>query len=643
MYNFRNFVLQNFPYLEDDFDALTDYELFCKMIEYVKTLVKDNEDFRKQLEELENYVYNLNLQDEVNNKLDEMAQDGTLENLIGQYIQLATTYVYNTVAEMKTATNLVDGSFMRTSGFYSYKDGGGALYKARTLINTDTVDEITLIALNDENLVAELIIEETMNFKQFGAKGDGENDDTENIQLCLNKCKNVLVNGGTYMINTSTGVIPKSNSYIKLINATLKAITSSAGQYNVVRFEDENNITLDGGTIEGDRTTHTGETGEWGHCIRLESGNNITIKNIILKNGWGDGLYIHNGSNIKTQNVICDNNRRQGISIISVDGYHSLNDEVKNTNGTAPQSGIDIEPNDTTDVIKNIIIDNLYSHDNVGNGIDIVLSELGSSGYANIVINNPKIEKCSKAINGGYPAGVKGEIIINNLYAHDISTYGVDIAARYSNGGLILKLLNPYIDLFNTSNGSGNCGISFGAGDSEWGNIIIENPYVDTIADYQDNSRSINFGGYTGTTAHHPVNCMLINPRYLFNNVIKTAYGENIKIIDTLEIMTINSFENNYLVQSQNEVCSVITNKNNIENAYCAMRPYTAIGQDTKCIRLSDYTMRVKIPSGHYCKSLSSSAGIYIGLTNVGDSITLRRISDTEWIVVNMVGTPTIS
>ena len=94
---FRNWVLQNFPFLEDDFDALTDYELFCKMIEYVKGLSKDNEDFNKRLTELENYINNLDLQDEVNNKLDEMAESGELENLIGQYIELATTYVYNNV------------------------------------------------------------------------------------------------------------------------------------------------------------------------------------------------------------------------------------------------------------------------------------------------------------------------------------------------------------------------------------------------------------------------------------------------------------------------------------------------------------------------------------------------------------------
>lgn len=34
----KNKVLQNFPFLEDDFDALTDYELFSKMVGYVKAL-----------------------------------------------------------------------------------------------------------------------------------------------------------------------------------------------------------------------------------------------------------------------------------------------------------------------------------------------------------------------------------------------------------------------------------------------------------------------------------------------------------------------------------------------------------------------------------------------------------------------------
>ena len=90
---FRNWVLQNFPFLEDDFDALTDYELFCKMMEYVIKLSHDNDEFKATLQEFrneldvyENYFNNLDLQEEVNKKLDEMVLNGTLTNLIKRYV-----------------------------------------------------------------------------------------------------------------------------------------------------------------------------------------------------------------------------------------------------------------------------------------------------------------------------------------------------------------------------------------------------------------------------------------------------------------------------------------------------------------------------------------------------------------------------
>ena len=88
---FRNWVLQNFPFLEDDFDALTDYELFCKIVEYMKKALEHVEsydqqfvDFNRRLTELENYINNLDFQDEVDKKLDEMAEDGTLDRIINE-------------------------------------------------------------------------------------------------------------------------------------------------------------------------------------------------------------------------------------------------------------------------------------------------------------------------------------------------------------------------------------------------------------------------------------------------------------------------------------------------------------------------------------------------------------------------------
>lgn len=89
--------LTNFPYIEKDFDALTDYGLLCKVVDYLNQVIA-NENAQNDnilalynaFNTLKNYVDNyfdtLDVQDEVNNKLDEMLEDGTLEEIIGSYI-----------------------------------------------------------------------------------------------------------------------------------------------------------------------------------------------------------------------------------------------------------------------------------------------------------------------------------------------------------------------------------------------------------------------------------------------------------------------------------------------------------------------------------------------------------------------------
>lgn len=154
----RNFVLQNFPFLEDDFDALTDYQLFCKMMGYIKKFAKDNEDFSKRLSDVENYVYNLDLQDEVDNKIDELLEDGTLAEIITSYLEIKGVLGFNTKADLKAGTNLIEGSITRTLGTTTYSDGYGYFYLIRQLVNTDVIDDDHLLALtNYPTLVAEKI------------------------------------------------------------------------------------------------------------------------------------------------------------------------------------------------------------------------------------------------------------------------------------------------------------------------------------------------------------------------------------------------------------------------------------------------------------------------------------------------------
>lgn len=81
---FKRWTLENFPFIEDDFDAITNYQLYCKIVEYIKSVDTYMQGVDSFLTEVENYFNNLDVQDEVNNKLDEMAEDGTLASLINE-------------------------------------------------------------------------------------------------------------------------------------------------------------------------------------------------------------------------------------------------------------------------------------------------------------------------------------------------------------------------------------------------------------------------------------------------------------------------------------------------------------------------------------------------------------------------------
>ena len=164
---FRGWVIENFPFIEDDFDAITTYQLLCKIVEYINKIAYNEELLEDANDELidkfnelksyvDNYFENLDIQEEINNKLDEMAESGELTDIIAQYLQLAGILAFNTLSDLANAENLSNGSFTKTYGKTTYNDGDGAFYKIRTLINTDVIDGDNLVALvNYPTLVAE--------------------------------------------------------------------------------------------------------------------------------------------------------------------------------------------------------------------------------------------------------------------------------------------------------------------------------------------------------------------------------------------------------------------------------------------------------------------------------------------------------
>ena len=156
---------------------------------------------------VDNYFENLDVQEEINNKLDQMASDGTLTELITEYLQLSGMLTYNSIADMKASTNLIDGSTAQTLGYYSYNDGGGAIYKIREILNTDVVDDQYIVAIGSGNLIAELIINDgSLNIKSIGGKPD---DNTFDNSLIISKAITKAITDKNY----STIYLPSGYYY----------------------------------------------------------------------------------------------------------------------------------------------------------------------------------------------------------------------------------------------------------------------------------------------------------------------------------------------------------------------------------------------------------------------------------------------
>ena len=178
---------------------------FCNFLQNkVIPVVNNNSEVVKELQE---WFINLDVQDEVNNKIDEMYESGQLQEIIIEYLQLSGLLVYENVNAMKNATNLISGSLIETFGFYTAGDGGQAKYKVREVLTTDTVDEVFIFALHDPSLIAELIEENSfLNSKTLGLKGDKTTNETSKLQYVIDKAKEknkaLYIDGYIYVTST---------------------------------------------------------------------------------------------------------------------------------------------------------------------------------------------------------------------------------------------------------------------------------------------------------------------------------------------------------------------------------------------------------------------------------------------------------
>ena len=210
----------------------------------------------------------------------------------------------------------------------------------------------------------------------------------------------------------------KSGVTLDMNGSTIQCLPNASHQYNILFARQADHISIKNGTIRGDCLSHTGASGEWGYGIELQGVSNFLLENLECSYCWGDGIDIQvsdDGDGVESSrttqsghcregiinNVYCHDNLRQGMSVQGVIGLIVRNSRFSFSKGKNPQSGVDIEPYTSKNIVAHVYFDNCVFDNNYHSGL--VMS--GNSLY-DITIKN-----CVFYGNGGWELSLQGKNI----------------------------------------------------------------------------------------------------------------------------------------------------------------------------------------------------------------------------------------
>ena len=246
---------------------------FCNFLQntVVPTVNNNSEAVIELQEYVANYFDNLDVQTEVDHKLDEMAESGELEEIIAAYIDLAAIFGFNTVSDMAVSENLKNGSSVYCLGRETYNDGKGAFYKIREITILDVIDGDNIVAItNSDDLVAEKLPNYEIN--QINDAIDTINDTTiPGIQDQIDTINNTTIPGIQDDISTiNNTTIPGIQDQIDTINnTTIPGIQDDISTIN--------NTTIPGIQDQIDTINNTTIPGIQNEINTLIGGNKILV------------------------------------------------------------------------------------------------------------------------------------------------------------------------------------------------------------------------------------------------------------------------------------------------------------------------------------------------------------------------------
>jgi len=564
----------------------------------------------------------------------------------------------NTMADMRALsaaeiTALTNGTYsgVQLLGYYQIGDTPDPINYYVSL-TTDLDDGGSIISVG--GLKLEHLFASKVNSIYFGIK-PGE-DYTQKINDFLVKVSNrgwaAEFSGGDYFVdatfNLNKGIsIPSNSKIITSSKTRFITIPNSSGNYRCFSIINAENIEINRLVCIGDREDHIGNSGEWGIGLGILSSSNVSIGYLECNNFFGDGLYIgkfavgtSSSSNIKIDTLKADNNMRQGLSIITVDGLYIDTAIVSNTNGLAPQAGVDIEPNHNTDILRNIYINNLCTDGNIGNGLIVIPTKLDdSSNFVDINIGSINSRKeTAFSLQGSLPKRIQGVINIGSIISEKATGSAVYFRNTYNNLDCFIKKVVS-IDA-NQNNLPTNFGssirIASDTGDTYFLDRIaskIRIADIDVVSNDNKIDRPILVAEFNRLSAEPSIDFDFGTLQYRGGRqepaiISKSSRGIITNVIDVPNGIT--------LVRSV-RTPGQLSNKGATDASYITLNPYFSGYQLTLKV-VEPYNFGIQNQNNFRICGYEDVTSANLISNRIGDRVTIEYIQDNTWAIVEVVG-----
>jgi hypothetical protein len=296
---------------------------------------------------------------------------------------------------------------------------------AETIAGTATVKAVTPAGLAAAGSVEDV--------RAGGVIGDGVVDDGAalNAFLAANAGKVVVIPAGLN-VRTTVPILVPSGITLQGYGATITNASTTATE--AFRVGDVTNVDIQGLEIDGAKASYAPVT-EQRHGIMVTNSTGVRLRDVYSHDNKGDGLYIGSGLTGLSVDVVVDGcrfvaNHRNNCSITRASGVKFYGCTFNAASGTAPQAGVDVEPNATTDVIEDIQFIGCTASGNVGAALLVVLQSAPTVNQRGVSWIGGELSNSTDATLG------RG---VQMVYPNNVRVVGAQIVTNAAEGIFVIN------------------------------------------------------------------------------------------------------------------------------------------------------------------------------------------------------------